>query len=155
MRHAKSSWDEPFNSDLERGLKKRGYEDILLISKELRKRGVKANLIISSPAKRALITAEIAAAFLRYEIEDIKVDKRLYFEGTNKILQTIKEVDNKIDSLIIVGHNPDFTEFINSYSNLTIDNLPTSGVVKLEFKGDWSSFKKGKSSLFLYPKLLR
>src|SRR6202022_2048110 len=76
IRHAKSSWDDPALSDKDRPLGDRGRRDAPRMGKRLAKRNVTPDLILSSPARRALTTAEIFAKKLDYKRKDIVVDDR-------------------------------------------------------------------------------
>ena len=77
VRHAKSSWDEANQSDFERTLNERGANDAATMAKLLGKKNVKPELIISSPAARALLTAEIFAEQLHYLAKNILTDERI------------------------------------------------------------------------------
>ena len=156
LRHAKSDWDEKFRDDFERGLSKRGFNDILLVAKRLKKEKLKIDLIVSSQATRAKITAEIFGAILGYDIDNIIFKKELYLANQEDILKTIQKVDSSIDNLVIVGHNPDFTDLVNYLTNLNLDNLPTSSIVGVKLNiNSWKEIKKGKSILYLTPKMLK
>ena len=74
IRHAKSSWDDTALPDKDRPLGDRGRRDAPKMGKRLAKRDVKPDLILSSPARRALTTAEIVAKKLDYKLKDIVVD---------------------------------------------------------------------------------
>jgi hypothetical protein len=78
IRHAKSSWDDTALPDKDRPLDDRGRRDAPKMGKRLAKRDVKPDLILSSPARRALTTAEVIAKKLDYKLKDIVVDDRLY-----------------------------------------------------------------------------
>src|SRR5436189_490239 len=78
IRHAKSSWDDTALPDKDRPLNDRGKRDALKMGKRLAKRDVKPDLILSSPARRALRTAEVVAKKLDYKRKHIVGDDRLY-----------------------------------------------------------------------------
>ena len=78
IRHAKSSWDDTALPDKDRPLDDRGRRDAPKMGKRLAKRDVKPDLILSSPARRALTTAEVIAKKLDYKLKDIVADDRLY-----------------------------------------------------------------------------
>src|SRR4051794_9695084 len=61
VRHAKSSWDQPGVSDIDRPLNERGKSDAPQMAKRLKERNIKIDLFISSPAKRAKKTAKYFA----------------------------------------------------------------------------------------------
>jgi len=154
LRHAKSSWSEDVE-DFERGLKKRGYEDIISIAKKFKSKQIAIDAIFSSNAKRAKITAEIFAAFIGFGYENIKFSDNLYFASSDYLINFIKNCSDKIDNLVIVGHNPELTELINILSDFNSDNLPTSAICEIKFNIDsWKSLQKGKKGLYLTPKLI-
>ena len=155
LRHAKSSWKQPELSDLERPLNKRGKRDAPKMGKLLRKRKEIPGLIISSPAKRAFATAKRFAQELKYRIKKIVKRKQLYMGTTEDFIDTISQAEKKFKSIMLVSHNPGITVFANEVSDSHIDNIPTSGVVRIDFDiNDWGEIKgsKGKMIFFEYPK---
>ena len=71
VRHAKSSRDDPVLPDKDRPLNERGMRDASRVGEQLAKRDANPDLILSSPAQRALTTAEIVARKLHYRLKDI------------------------------------------------------------------------------------
>ncbi len=72
------------------------------------------------------------------------------------IYKQIKDVSNTVDTLFIVGHNPETTEFSNMMIDDYIDNVPTLGIVALKLPvDDWKKFKmgEGKIQFFIFPKM--
>src|SRR5438477_12332525 len=86
VRHAKSSRDEPALPDKDRPLKDRGKRDAPKMGERLAKRDVVRNLILSSPAKRALKTAQIIAKKLDYKLGDVVLVERLFATGSEVII---------------------------------------------------------------------
>ena len=155
VRHAKSSWDSPELSDKERPLNSRGKHDAPMMGKLLNKLGLKAELIISSPAKRARQTAKRIAKEIGYKEEDIQVDNNLYMAGIEDFYDVIGLVNDKVNTLFVFSHNYGITDFANYISNSDIDNIPTCGIVRIDLDIDsWSKIKneKGKLVFFEYPK---
>lgn len=155
VRHAKSSWKFPNLSDRDRPLNKRGKKDAPEMGKRLKKRGIHPELMMSSPAKRALAACTAIAKALDYPLDDIEVNEQIYHGGEDHLLDLVKNTDDAWDSLMIFGHNPDFTDFANSLCRTDIDNIPTTGVVACTFDVDyWDQVDFGKGSLifFDYPK---
>lgn len=153
VRHGKSSWHYPELDDRERPLKHRGESDAHLMGKLLRKKDIEAGTIISSPAKRALDTAEIFAKELHYK-DTIVTDEKLYMKGTKAILETAQHLPNQVDHAFFFSHNPDLLDFANIVSGKEHDNVPTCGVVCIEFKVDnWAdaSLRNAKLGFFDYP----
>ncbi|PRY09850.1 phosphohistidine phosphatase [Pontibacter ummariensis] len=151
LRHAKSSWKYENLSDHDRPLKKRGRKDAPLMGQELAARGVMPDLIISSPAVRALSTATLVAHEMEYDPDNIRVDERLYGADTDDLLEVVQKAPADIKSLMIVGHNETITEFANLLSQEVIARLPTTGVVGLSFDCDsWDEIGKENATLLFY-----
>ena len=154
IRHAKSSWDDPSLIDLERPLNKRGKHDAQLMGKLLLERNLLPDLIVSSPAKRALKTAAKIAKTLGYEKARIEIRLEIYMQGLQAILNVISELPDNVCRAYLVGHNPEFTDLANRLTDGAIDNVPTCGIVSIEFPGDsWHHCvkQKGRLALFLRP----
>ena len=144
VRHAKSSRDEPALPDKDRPLNDRGKRDAPKIGKRLAKRGVAPDLILSSPAKRALKTAQIIAKKLDYKRGDIVVDERLYATGADDLLHVIRSLGGKPKSVMLFGHNPELTELAHRLSN-KITHLPTCAVAEFTFdEKSWSTTDRKK-----------
>ena len=154
-RHAKSSWADPDLSDFERPLKKRGEKDAPMMGKILASKGVKPELIISSPAKRAITTAYILAEEIKYPKENIVTKEDIYAAATSDLLEIIEQLDDSLKSVMLVGHNPSFTNLANYLTDDRFDNIPTCGVVAIGFDiARWDKIDKnsGKVIFFEYPK---
>lgn len=155
VRHAKSSWDEPSLSDIDRPLNKRGKRDAPFMGKLLRKMKVKPDLIITSPAKRALTTAKIFAEELDHPDKRLVVDERLYGASSREILSILASSDNNLDAIMVFGHNPALTTLINYISNADLDNLPTAAAAGIQFDiTGWEGIQgtKGKLQFYEFPK---
>ena len=113
---------------------------------------------LSCPArpKRALSTARRVAEALDYPIEEIRSSRRLYFAGTHQILRFIMEQPAEWPEIIVVGHNPGFTDLANLLlPELRLDNLVTAGCVAMDFPADdWSEIPQVRAKLLYwdYPK---
>ncbi|PSL06213.1 SixA phosphatase family protein [Cecembia rubra] len=154
IRHAKSSWDDPFLNDHERPLAERGYRDAPRMAQRLKKKDIYPDAIISSDAVRAKSTALIFAENLHFPKEKVKFNESLYMASSNTILNEIKKTKNNIKILFVFGHNPGFNEFIEKMGE-DIDNLPTTGLFGFKFEvADWEeiSKKNAKFWFFDYPK---
>ncbi len=155
VRHAKSSWDNPGLSDRERPLNKRGERDAPKMGKRMHDAGIRPSLIVSSPAVRAWTTARIVAGELGYPLEFLQREKDLYLASLDRILDVIVAQDNGFNNLMIVGHNPGLTDFVNYLQPGLTSNLPTAGVVSVSIeRDDWNLFERPKTELLLhdYPK---
>jgi len=157
VRHAKSYWGNQSLSDFDRPLNKRGKSDAPFMGKILKEKSVKPDLIISSPARRAKKTAMVIADKIGYPEKKIIFDEELYEATSNNILKVLKLVDEVYQTVILFGHNPGLTLLNNFISNNYIDNIPTCGVVAMEFDKEWIELDKNSCTqlFFEYPKLYK
>jgi len=146
IRHAKSSWGDTALPDKDRPLNDRGRRDAPKMGERLAKRDVKPDLILSSPARRALKTAEIIAKKLDYMLKDIVVDDRLYAGEADDLLRVIHKLGDKLERVMLFGHNPELTELAHRLSS-KITHMPTCAVAEFTFDAkSWSYIGKGKPS---------
>ena len=154
IRHAKSSWGDTALPDKDRPLNDRGRRDAPKMGERLAKRDVKPDLILSSPAMRALKTAEIIARKLDYRRKDIVVDDRLYAVGADDLLDVIRKLGDKLERVMLFGHNPELTELAHRLSS-KITHMPTCAVAEFTFDAkSWSKIGKVKPAKVTldYPK---
>ncbi|SMO68181.1 SixA phosphatase family protein [Solitalea koreensis] len=154
IRHAKS--DQTITgSDFDRPLNDRGFKDAPKMAERLLNKKVHPDLIISSPAKRALTTAKTFAETLNYGFKNIYEEKLIYEASTATLLKVINHINDKHEVVLLFGHNPGITFIINYLTNNKLDNLPTCGVFKIEFELDsWKLVSEGagKAAYLDYPK---
>ena len=155
VRHAKSSWDDPNLADQQRPLNRRGLKNAPEMGNRLADAGVNIDLIISSPAERAHRTACFLASAVEYEQDEIEIIDGLYFNGASQMLDIIQSTDHKIESLMLVAHNPDITEMLNRLCGYQVDNMPTCAIACVGFEGHWSDLDHDGGELLNYniPKI--
>lgn len=133
-------------ADIDRPLKERGIKDAHNIAGRVKKKGQIPQQILSSPAIRALHTAIIFSRILQVPDANIIISNGLFHADSPGIINIIGNTPVHIDSLMIFGHNPSFTTLSNILSNLSLSNVPTTGLVKLVFNTDsWQ--KIGRNNL--------
>jgi phosphohistidine phosphatase len=159
IRHAKSSHDSPTTMDFHRPLAPRGQADAPRMGKHLDgAMRFSPDKIISSPAARAISTARLIAKEIGYDSLRIEQAEDIYEAPTTMIAMVIKEVDDGIGHLCIVGHNPGL-ELLSNWlaGERVIDALVTTGVVMMELDiSGWSRLRPGCGKLlhYLTPKSL-
>jgi phosphohistidine phosphatase len=154
IRHAKSSWDDVALADQDRPLNERGRRDAPKIGGRLARREVKPDLILSSPALRALTTAKIIAGKLDYKRKHIVIDDRLYAAEADDLLEVIHALDDRLQCVMIVGHNPELSELAQRLCS-EISHLPTGAVAEFGFAlTSWSDIGTCPAATvaFDYPK---
>lgn len=155
VRHAKSSWDSPDLTDFERPLNDRGKKSAPDMGRRLAKRKVKLDRIVTSPARRAFDTAYAIADALDFPVHLLAIEPRIYDAGVKTLLDVVASQPQDCESVMIVGHNPGFSELADRLSPKGMDELPTCAVVGLKFKAKhWRDVAHGKaeSVYYDYPK---
>lgn len=126
-----------------------------MMGRRLAERGCDPEIIFTSPAERAIQTAEAIATEIEFPWEEIVVEDRLYGADMDDWLEIIQEFDDVFEWAMMFGHNPEITDLVNYFSPYDIPNVPTCGVVEFEFPIDhWNEIVqiKPKSIDFDYPK---
>ena len=157
VRHAKSSWKDSSLSDRDRPLKKRGERDAPVMGKRIAAAGIRPSLIISSPAVRAWTTAKAVAKELNYPFEFLQREDELYLASLDSLLDVVAAQEAGFNNLMLFGHNPGLTDFANHLSAGLTRNVPTAGVVCVNFnRDDWLLHERPRTDLILYdyPKKL-
>lgn len=155
IRHAKSSWKDKSLDDFDRPLNKRGKRDAPVMGKQLKQQQVMPDVIISSPARRALKTAKIIAREIDFPEKQIITDHSVYMADEQQLLTVIQNIDDSFQTAMLFGHNPGFTLFANTLSDYQIDNIPTCGVFCVDFEvASWKEVaaQRGAFQFFDYPR---
>ena len=153
LRHGKAHPPRDGQPDRERELNSRGEHDAPVMARRLRENGARPSLIITSPAARALQTARLFAAEIGYPLEFLQREADLYLAAPDEILAVLGRQDDTFRDIVVCGHNPGLTEFANRHSNARIDNVPTCGIVVIDFEAQtWREISRGALSHFDYPK---
>ena len=155
MRHAKSSWENDSLDDFDRPLNARGLRTAPEMGRRLRALGDLPELILSSPAARAIQTARLVAAEISHPESRILEAAGLYHASPEKILEILQSLESVAHHIMVVGHNPGLTEFANMLGEIRIDNIPTAGMLCVDLPGEvWSEIDPdgGEAVYFDYPK---
>jgi phosphohistidine phosphatase len=141
LRHAKSSWKHPGLIDYDRPLNKRGKSDAKQMGKLLRKEKLIPDLILSSSALRAYVTAKVVAKACDYNGEII-LSRSLYDAADPKAyLKAIRNLDDTYTRVLIAGHNPNIEELLEILTG-EIHIMPTCSLAALDLQIDrWSDIE--------------
>ena len=152
IRHSKSSYDN-FTSDKNRKCSEIGIERSVKVAKAAKNYIDNKAYFMCSTAARASETAIIFSEVVPFLFDDIHFKNELYTFDSKALTTEINAISNQINTAVIFGHNPAFTDFINDNTNLRLDNLPTSGFVFIEFDTDnWSNLPKGNVTKTIFAK---
>jgi len=155
IRHAKSSWKQIHLSDFDRPLNKRGMRDAKFMSLQLSKIINSVDALFSSSSNRTKLTTN-------FFLEKIKINKKeifflddFYHSDLDHLFNSILSLNDSYSSIIFVGHNPGFTNITNFLSGSSYYNVPTCGIIVIEFVVDkWSLITKKSGKLInkMFPK---
>ena len=155
IRHAKSSWDIDV-ADFDRSLNPRGHKDAHEMANRLINKKIAIDKFISSPAKRAIITAAYFANAYNISEDQIVQIPTLYEPTMEAFLDAIIHLEDSINTSAIFSHNPTISSFANSLTNEQIDDMPTCAIfaIKVDIE-HWKDFAKSKKEFwyFDYPKV--
>ena len=141
VRHAKSSWDNTDVGDIHRPLNDRGKRDAPAMAQRLLKTGTDIDRFISSPARRALQTAEFFIRAFDRDAKQIRLLPDLYHASPATFSQVIAALDDADDTVALFSHNPGITAFVNSLTEIRVDNMPTCSIFAVRSSaGHWSDF---------------
>jgi len=155
VRHAKSDRDDPDLADFDRPLNKRGHRDAPEMAERLSKKRIIPQLLVSSPAKRAITTAEYFADVLQINKKKIREEMDIYEASSSRLLKVISNLDNRYDLVALFGHNPGLSNLAMNLTDGHISDIPTCGIVLIKFPfDDWAmvSNNTGELEFSDYPK---
>jgi phosphohistidine phosphatase len=156
LRHAKSGWENADLSDFDRPLNKRGLEAIQLIGQEMYNLNLNIDFVLSSPAKRAKQTAILVKESGGITCE-IEYEDGIYEASVMKLMHIATGIDDKFNSVLLVGHNPGFEELIRVLTGKT-QVMPTATLAKIDLDIEsWSEIAAncGKLDFAITPRELK
>ena len=153
VRHAKSDWTYEGLPDVDRPLNERGYRDAHFMSKHMHGKKYFPDLIISSPAIRAINTALIFSRNLGFPENKLVIHPGLYESSAEYFITQLAGIHNEFKNVYVFAHNPTISKVACILSNTPIDNIPTCGIVCIEFKSDSWKATDAASLLWIdFPK---
>ena len=147
LRHAKSSWDNSNLSDFDRPLADRGISDAKKMSNFLKDMNIKIDRVLCSNAIRAKETFDLTADGFNFEIDKATYLDKLYFGDTTTIIQDLKEMDESLNNILIVGHNPTLHYLVEILTNESINRFTTCNLATISHDGEWVSLNSQQCSL--------
>ncbi len=157
IRHAKSSWANPDLDDIVRPLNERGLQSIKAMGNYLQLKSIQPDLVITSPASRAMQTAIGMGEYLQYTTDDLWIKQEIYFGNPSSIATMIEKIDDIYEDVFLFGHEPVLSLLIEMLTTTKLQKFPTCAVFRMSFKiTQWKHIvsKKGKCDFFIKPKEL-
>ncbi len=156
MRHAKATQSGP--SDAERELTDRGLVDATQAGEWLANRGVTPDQALVSAAVRTQQTWEAVNEAGGWDLE-ATVEDTLYEAGTETALDLIRDTEEHVRTLVVVGHNPTMASLVTLLDDGEGDDeagnelalgFPTCALVVFDYDGDWSDLDEADATLVAY-----
>jgi phosphohistidine phosphatase len=145
LRHAKSSWDDPFLSDAERPLNNRGRAATETLRRHFADIGLTIDLVLCSPAQRTRETWDRVAGGVRGEPQ-VRYPSNVYGATGRELLELVRQVPDDMTALLIVGHNPGVEELLTILAGPP-GPVPTSAFATLEISGGWAGLDRATATL--------
>lgn len=156
LRHAKSSWADPGQRDRERPLAPRGRRAARRLGSRLRDLGVRPDLVLCSPAKRAVQTLELIRPGLDSRVQ-VVIEEALYGAGAPELLERVRRLPESVGSALVVGHNPELQEVVvllaaaGAARERARYRFPTAALATLVLRrGGWSDLGPERADLVSY-----
>jgi len=163
LRHAKSDWNRGAATDFDRPLAKRGRKDAPVVGAWLYREGMVPSHFVSSPAKRARVTALEVCKALDFKKKQIVWDQAIYDADLRGLLEVLGRIPANAATVLMVGHNPGLEALVRFLTGNDLDEpddgklLPTAALARLEMPEDWSSLEAGCATMMalVRPKQLK
>ncbi len=145
-RHGHAAPFESEASDHARPLSRRGWSDVIAVGHRLLRCPWQPELIVTSSALRTLETARCLAQAVSLGESAITVDRRLYQATVAGWLRVARELPNRANKVVLVGHNPGVSDFARWLQA----GQPEAGfspgtIVRLDLEiSDWSELAPGR-----------
>ena len=161
LRHAKSSWADPGVRDHDRPLNDRGRTAAPLVGGYLRAHDLIPDRVLCSSARR---TCETLALLDLPDSVDIEIEHVLYLAYAETVLDLVRETDDAVTTLMVVGHNPTTHDVAlglagggdpDALARLG-QKYPTGALAVLGIPGCWRDLAEGTATLerFVAPREL-
>ena len=145
VRHGKAAPASANITDADRMLTDTGVARTCKIAEYMAESKPVIDHIISSPAERAYDTALIIADKLGIPVKKVVAEEKLFTGDDSDYLDLIEGLDDSVNSVMLVGHNPVITMVANRFANPKLDSLPTTGVVSVHLDTEkWADLKTAK-----------
>ena len=156
LRHAKSSWDNVALGDFDRPLSKRGISNAIQLSEYIQKHSISFDLVLSSPSERTQSTLDLVLSSFD-PVPATTLKKSIYHASALSLSELIKEQDEEINNLLVIGHNPGLHILTESLTNESIVKFQTCAFAKITNFNHWKDIDADILNLesLITPKELR
>ncbi|WP_108813572.1 SixA phosphatase family protein [Loktanella sp. Alg231-35] len=157
IRHAKSSWGDPFADDHARVLNKRGQASATAIGTWMAAQGYVPDVLLCSDAERTQETAGLIIPALS-PAPRLQLSARLYHAAPDTILDLVRR--QEVQTVGVIGHNPGIGMLANELVDKAADHrrfsdYPTCATTVIDFEvGGWRDIQPqtGRCRAFVVPR---
>lgn len=156
VRHASSEELNSNQKDFDRALSASGHRQAPKMAVKMKYDQEVPDVIISSPAKRAIDTATYFYEHFNFSAAQVLEHPDLYEASTGTLLSIINEMPEDYTKIYIVGHNPTLSYIVEYLTGEEIGPIPSTGIVKIDFDVEkWNMVTKDSGELIfhIYPKM--
>lgn len=151
IRHSKATREYSQINDSDRPLTEKGCHDTEKMSLILKDHTNSVDLILTSTAVRAYASALIYSKHLGYHPNNIQLEKNLYMTGSKDMLAILKNLDESVNSVIMIAHNPGLERLVKLLTGTESLHFSTSGIAMLDSKiRNWNELDSGSCNLLSY-----
>jgi phosphohistidine phosphatase len=157
LRHGRASEKVSGQKDIDRSLDAVGLQNSSRMGMKLKEDQIRFDIILSSPAERAMNTATLIAEQVGYDPSRIHVNEDIYEASVRSLLNTVNHFKNSWETVLLVGHNPSISYLTEYISNGEVGTIETCGLVEVSFDIDsWEEVGEHSGSLknYVHPDLL-
>ena len=156
LRHAKSSWDDPYQRDFDRPLNPRGKNAAPMMGQVIKDKGIKPSKILCSPAQRTRETLELLNQTANLD-SSIEFVDGIYEASTGELRKILRNVKQKHESVLMIGHNPGMEGLANDLTG-DYERFPTAALASISLNIDaWKDLDPatGVFNWIITPKSLK
>ena len=155
LRHAKSSWEYAL-ADRDRPLQPKGIKAIKAVAQHWKSKFQSFNAILTSPANRALHTSTLLAHEIGFPFSVFYLKEALYSFSARDVIHQVHQLDDNFDKVIVVGHNPAFSDAADYFSVKPTPELKTADWISITFvESNWKQVTKGTAEFGSKKEALR
>lgn len=146
VRHAKSSWADVGMRDFDRPLNERGLHDAPKMARLFSARNEAVDLLVSSPANRAMTTARFFAGELGNAV--VQEEQGIYLADVRTLMSIIGKLPDTANHVMIFGHNPGLSELVEHLADGRLGDLPTCAIVRIDLHVEsWQEVVTGTGTI--------
>ncbi|QHI68676.1 SixA phosphatase family protein [Tichowtungia aerotolerans] len=147
VRHGEFMHKDPFVPDIGRPMTRKGRRDLQAVAARFAELNIVPDLIVTSPARRTGETAEIFGRKVGLSRDQMQVNEDLFEAEKREILRVVHLLDDKLDTVMLVGHDPAMSSMLHHLVNADVYKLKFASFAVLNISGRWRDASFGRAEL--------